>query len=222
MSINEQYSYMFKSDQVQEIMGPSAGSTWTKDPKRLLFMLSRYKFVGKMFVGFENVLEIGCGDAWASRIVRQHVKKLTAVDYDNRFTSAAAKLSTDHWPIELLTHDPLNPKTSFHSKFDGIYLLDVFEHIAQSNEQKMLDAIKGMLTPSGAVIIGMPSLESQSLILPEKRDPGHINCKSGMDLLQLMRDNFDNAFLFSMNDEVVHTGYHSMAHYLIVLCCGMR
>jgi len=25
-----------------------------------------------------------------------------------------------------------------------------------------------------------------------------------------------------MNDEVVHTGYHAMAHYNLVLCCGKR
>jgi len=25
-----------------------------------------------------------------------------------------------------------------------------------------------------------------------------------------------------MNDEVVHTGYHKMAHYLFALCCGKK
>jgi len=25
-----------------------------------------------------------------------------------------------------------------------------------------------------------------------------------------------------MNDEVVHTGYHKMAHYLLALCCGKK
>jgi hypothetical protein len=33
---------------------------------------------------------------------------------------------------------------------------------------------------------------------------------------------FHNVFMFSMNDEVVHTGYHKMAHYLFALCCGKR
>jgi hypothetical protein len=28
--------------------------------------------------------------------------------------------------------------------------------------------------------------------------------------------------MFSMNDEVVHTGYHKMAHYLFALCCEKR
>jgi len=29
-------------------------------------------------------------------------------------------------------------------------------------------------------------------------------------------------FSFSMNDEVVHTGFEKMAHYLFVICCGAR
>jgi hypothetical protein len=28
--------------------------------------------------------------------------------------------------------------------------------------------------------------------------------------------------MFSMNDEVVHTGFGPMAHYLIALCAGPR
>ena len=30
-----------------------------------------------------------------------------------------------------------------------------------------------------------------------------------------MNKYFENTFLFSMNDEIVHTGYYKMAHYLI-------
>jgi len=25
-----------------------------------------------------------------------------------------------------------------------------------------------------------------------------------------------------MNDEIVHTGFEKMAHYLLVLCCGVK
>ena len=33
---------------------------------------------------------------------------------------------------------------------------------------------------------------------------------------------FENSFLFSMNDEVVHTGFGPMAHYLIILGVGLK
>ena len=37
------------------------------------------------------------------------------------------------------------------------------------------------------------------------------------DLKKTMQVHFHNVFMFLMNDEVVHTGYHPMAHYIIAL-----
>jgi hypothetical protein len=37
-----------------------------------------------------------------------------------------------------------------------------------------------------------------------------------------MEDYFHNVFVFSMNDEVVHTGYYPMAHYLFAVCAGKK
>jgi len=33
---------------------------------------------------------------------------------------------------------------------------------------------------------------------------------------------FRNIFIFSMNDEVVHTGFHPMAHYLFAIGVGKK
>jgi hypothetical protein len=77
------------------------------------------------------------------------------------------------------------------------------------------------LRKQGVAIVGMPSLESQAHASPQSK-AGHVNCKTGGDLRQLFLDYFDNVFLFSMNDEVIHTGFSPMAHYLLVLCCGKR
>jgi hypothetical protein len=49
-----------------------------------------------------------------------------------------------------------------------------------------------------------------------------VNCKTAKDLRQLMQKFFHNVFIFSMNDEVVHTGFHPMAHYLFAVCCHVR
>ena len=65
----------------------------------------------------------------------------------------------------------------------------------------------------------MPSIESQEIIPFDKRDPGHVNCKSGVELRTFLEGFFPNVFLFSMNDEVVHTGHTKMSHYLLALCC---
>jgi hypothetical protein len=49
--------------------GLMSNYTWHDDPKRLVFVLSRYKLVSKMLSGRHNVLEVGCGDAFATRII---------------------------------------------------------------------------------------------------------------------------------------------------------
>lgn len=100
---------------------------------------------------------------------------------------------------------------------DAIYSLDVLEHIISDFESTFLTNVCLSLRNNGCAIVGMPSLESQTYASPASRD-GHVNCKSGKDLQDLLRQYFEHVFLFSMNDEVVHTGFSKMAHYLLALC----
>jgi len=105
--------------------------------------------------------------------------------------------------------------------FDAAYSLDVMEHIAPADEDAYLANIAGSLTDDGVAIIGMPSLESQAYASAASKE-GHVNCKSAPDLKASVARHFGNVFLFSMNDEVVHTGYHKMAHYVIALAVGPK
>ena len=71
------------------------------------------------------------------------------------------------------------------------------------------------------ILSGMPSIESQPYASEPSRR-GHVHCKSGEDLKDLLLKYFSNVFLFSMNDEVVHTGFSKMANYILVVCCGKK
>ena len=68
-----------------EKLGLMSGKRWREDPRGILFTLSRYKFVSKLLQGKDQVLEIGCGDGWYSRVVKQTVKNLTLSDTDEIF-----------------------------------------------------------------------------------------------------------------------------------------
>ena len=63
-------------------LGLSINQAYEDDPIRITFMTSRYKFVSKMFFNFNKVLEIGCSDGFLSRIVKQNVDNLDAIDFD--------------------------------------------------------------------------------------------------------------------------------------------
>lgn len=218
---NPQYSYMVEemSSRGAESMGLVSSTVWRNDPKRLGFVLARYKFVAKMFEGFNTVLEVGCGDGWASRVVSQSVTRLVLSDFDPIFVEDALSRSTLEWPLEGFVHDfCFGP---YSEKFDGIYLLDVFEHIDQKYEREMLVNIKASMKKGASMVLGCPSIESQALIPEHKRDPGHINCKTGAKLRSTVNDVFCNAFLFSMNDEMISVSNPSMAFYNFILAVNM-
>jgi SAM-dependent methyltransferase len=217
----KQYQIMleYQAQKGLETLGLMTSQAWFDDPKRLTFTLSRYKFVAKMFSGCRNVLEVGCADAFATRIVVQEVEKLTAVDFDPLFVADTNSRMSDRWKFECLTHDML--KGPVKGEFDGVYALDVLEHILPADEGLFLANMAESLAEHGTLIIGMPSLESQDYASPLSKE-GHVNCKTMTEFKETMQEYFHNVFMFSMNDEVLHTGYHKMAHYLFALCCGKR
>jgi 2-polyprenyl-3-methyl-5-hydroxy-6-metoxy-1,4-benzoquinol methylase len=198
-----------------ERLGLRSSHSWHNDPKHLLFRLSRYKFVAKMLSGSEHVLEIGCGDAFGTRLVQQEVSALSATDFDEVFLQDVKERMVDRWRFRVFAHDLLAGPIS--GAYDGIFALDVLEHIKAEEEHTFLKNALAPLTQHGVAIIGIPSLESQAHASPASR-AGHVNCKSMPDLKKTMQRYFHNVFMFSMNDEVVHTGFHPMAHYVIALC----
>lgn len=202
-----------------ERLGLRSSESWHQDPKHLVFRLARYKFVSKMLSGRKNVLEIGCGDAFGTRIVQAEVDKLSAIDFDPVFIADVKAREVHGWEFDVTVHDMLDGPVP--GDFDAVYSLDVLEHIEPATERLFLENCFGTLRPDGAAIIGMPSLESQVYASPQSKI-GHINCKSMPDFKRLLEEYFHNVFVFSMNDEMIHTGHHKMAHYLMAVCAGKR
>src|SRR5437588_10249033 len=89
-------------------LGIMSNQVWHDDPRRLVFMLSRYKFVSKMLSGKNKVAEIGCGDAFGTRIVLQEVNELHTYDIDPIFITDIEKRNEKKWPIHSAVHDILS------------------------------------------------------------------------------------------------------------------
>jgi 2-polyprenyl-3-methyl-5-hydroxy-6-metoxy-1,4-benzoquinol methylase len=200
-------------------LGLGASFGWEDDPIKLVISSSRYKFVSKILQGKKNVLEVGCGDAFYSRIVKQNVGSLTVCDFDKLFIEDFESRKEKTWKIQGLLHDMV--KGSLPKKYDAVYSLDVLEHIKKTNEKKFITNCLKSLKKNGIFICGMPSIESQKYASKASKE-GHVNCKSGPELKKTMDKYFENTFVFSMNDEVVHTGFYKMAHYLISISTGKK
>jgi 2-polyprenyl-3-methyl-5-hydroxy-6-metoxy-1,4-benzoquinol methylase len=201
-------------------LGLMMNQAWHDDPKRLTFTFARYKFVARMLSGRKNVLEIGCGDAFPSRIVQQEVDRLTVTDFDPIFIEDAIKRTGQGWDLAgAFVHDMLSGPPQ--GIYDGMYALDVLEHIDPKDEPLFLSNMIGSLEDHGVLIVGMPSLESQSYASAISKE-GHVNCQSAPVLKATMQHYFHSVFMFCMNDEVLHVGFHKMAHYIIAVCCDKR
>jgi 2-polyprenyl-3-methyl-5-hydroxy-6-metoxy-1,4-benzoquinol methylase len=202
-------------------MGPWTSYIWRSDPRHLLFLLSRYKFCAKVLSGKSDVLEVGCGDGFGSAIVLQTVKSVHGIDFEPFVIAEAKKLAQPQWAPHCCfsVHDIVQSPMS--QKFDAAYSLDVLEHIPPSAEIRFMENICSSVKPDAFVIIGTPNLEASKHASPASA-AGHINLKSGETLRSLLLEHCVNVTVFSMNDEVVHTGYYPMAHYLIGVGCGVR
>ena len=160
-------------------LGLMANQCWEEDPRRFVFMLSRYKFVSKILSGYHNVLEVGCGDAFASRIVLQEVNKLTVSDFDPIFIQDILSRNSNKWQLNALKNDFVAKQLN--KKYDGIYSLDVLEHIDPKDEKKFISNVACSLENNGVLIFGMPTIESQ-VYASELSKIGHVNCKTAPDL----------------------------------------
>jgi SAM-dependent methyltransferase len=201
-----QYDRCFEASRV--MLGSMCSQRWRDDPKTLLFTLSRYKQVARLLDGVDQVAEIGCGDGFAGKLVKEAVGALWLYDFDERFCEESGALQWD------ITQGPLPVRP-----YEAIYMLDVFEHIADSHA--VLRNVCASLRADGRAIIGVPSLESQQYA-SEMSQLGHVACMSGSDLKRLMEQYFRCVLVLSMNDEVLHSGFFPMSHYLLAIGIGVR
>jgi 2-polyprenyl-3-methyl-5-hydroxy-6-metoxy-1,4-benzoquinol methylase len=219
MTVEKQYGRLIKIDEEfgREKLGLMSGGVWQEDPKRLGIVLSRYKFVGKMLQSKSHVLEVGCGDAFASRIVAQFCESLTVLDFDQIFIDDINNRKNSRWKMNAICADFIKNKSG--EEYDGVYALDVIEHINASEEDLFFSQASKSLKSDGIAVFGTPSLESQVYASIQSKE-GHVNCKTQEDWKNSLRKHFANVLCFSMNDEVLHTGFGAMSHYLLFVCIG--
>ncbi len=193
-------------------LGPYTSYMWRTDPMHLLFLLARYKFCSKLLAGKNNVLEVGCGDSFGTAIVLQTVKRVHGIDIEPVVIEDNIKRTEygDRCSYEVLDMTSSSPNT----RFDGVFALDVIEHISQSSEERFMANIAISLTSDAVCIIGTPNITAGQHA-SARSAASHINLKSSESIKQLMSPYFENVFIFSMNDEVAHTGFYPMANYLL-------
>jgi len=198
-------------------LGPYFSFIVRKSPRRLLHLLSYYKFAARMIGPGKRVLDVGCSEGFGTILLAEQAASALGVDLDaEAIATANASVASETLRfsvMDVLATDP--------GRFDAVVTLDVIEHIFQEHEDAFVARLASMLDPRGIAVIGTPNVTSDQYANEHSRR-GHVNLFSAERLRALALVHFQNVFLFSANDEVVHTGFAPLAHYLLALCVGPR
>ena len=186
-------------------------------PRRLLFILSHYKFAAKLIGDEKYVLEIGCSEGFGTVLLGETAKKVVGIDFDKKAISEAKK-SFSSVKIEFRAADFLSKKID---AFDALVAFDVIEHIYPENAKKFFESVCKNLKKQGICIIGTPNKTAEQYASKTSRI-SHVNLYTWDRLRDTLEKYFNQVFIFSGNDEIIHTGFYPMAHYLIGVGTGKK
>jgi 2-polyprenyl-3-methyl-5-hydroxy-6-metoxy-1,4-benzoquinol methylase len=162
----------------------------------------------------KRVLDVGCSEGLGTWMLAAECGFARGIDPDEE----AIAVAKSNWPedrVEFVAADFLEAPPG---QWDAVVNFDVIEHILPQNAGRFLERMAANLTPHGVVVVGTPNLPGQ-VYASEVSKAGHVNVYSAERLEAEMRRFFGHVFMFGGNDEVVHTGFAPMVHYLIALGC---
>ena len=200
-------------------LGKATAQDYMHDPKHIAFVASRYKFAAKMTAGCSEVLEVGCGDGFGAPFLAQTSERLYCADIDRDQLADNSQRLAMLDKIEFCYHD--FREQPFPKPVDAVVLVDVIEHIFPDEEAAFVENVIKSLRPHGIAIFGTPNITADRYASPNSKI-GHVNLKDHVTLRSLLAPYFHNIFMFSMNDEVLHTGFYPMAHYLWAVCATRK
>ena len=201
-------------------IGPCFAFKLWNTPRYILFALSRYKFSAKL-IGERpkrKVLELGCSEGLGTLILGESGHHVTGVDFDDEAIEWAKANLERRGNLFFICDDFLG-KT--YGVFDAIVSLDTIEHIPLAQERDYFGTLINNLAENGICVVGTPNITSAKYASKATR-MGHVNLYGAERMRDVATRYFRNVFIFGMNDEIVHTGYYAMSHYLIMLGCGKK
>lgn len=225
MSAAEQWLRVRAMDvPVSMTMGPNLIDRWVMDPKRIGFMMARYKFAAKMLSQCHSILEVGCGDGFGTVTFLQDTKAktVTGIDFDESLIQYANNTLWDAVNVArndgdklIFTHTDVfsypGPQVA------GVCSLDVWEHILPDDSLKFVHKLSSLLLPHGVAVIGTPNKLASAYASPHSIE-GHCNLKSPDEFRAELQQCFSNVFVFSMSDETITAGFLPLANYLMAVC----
>jgi len=195
----------------------SLGRDFLKTPLMATIKLARFKFVSKMLSSDDVVLDMGCGNGMSSYYYASVAKRVIGIDLYADIDQVAKAMAREN--LRFMKEDLLKMDYSI-LKPEGITAVtsvDVIEHFYREDGEKIIANSAELLAKGGVMITGTPSKFSGAYRSEQSR-LGHYYEYEPEELKSICDKYFGRTFLFSMNDEVVHTGFSKLAWFFFVIC----
>jgi 2-polyprenyl-3-methyl-5-hydroxy-6-metoxy-1,4-benzoquinol methylase len=168
----------------------------------------------------DRVLELGCGSGIGTYFLSQYCKEIRGVDINEEVIEVAKRNSFSACNLQFETCDALKyiPPTTP----DTAIAVDLIEHFTKSEGEALIRHVAAYLEESkGMIIIGTPNVYSQDYRSSRSKSQ-HRYEYSPDEMRHIVSLNFHRTLSFSMNDEIVHTGFSKLAWFLFVLGIGPK
>ena len=189
---------------------------FVNNPLMSTIKLARYKFVAKMLSKDDVVLDLGCGNGLGSYFFSQFAARVIGIDRHHGVDAASVFFNNEK--ITFLKGDILHPPNDIRNiVYSAMTMVDVIEHFSREDAIRIISSYKQFLGKGGVFIIGTPSAHSTAY-RSQHSGANHIYEWTPSELNAICKEHFSRVFQFSMNDEVVHTGFEKLAWYFFLVC----
>lgn len=196
--------------------GSELAELFDRNPLMATIKLARYKFTSKMLSSSDHVLDIGCGSGQGSLFYSQYCSRVLGLDFNLDYVDLWEQIEEKNPNVEFRVNDIFEGMD--YKNFDptGIACLDFIEHFSESQGDEIIRQFSCALEPGGLLVLGSPSVFSSQYRASHNVEQ-HLHEYEPDDLKALVSRYFSRSFLFSMSDEVVHTGFNKLSWYSFVV-----
>jgi 2-polyprenyl-3-methyl-5-hydroxy-6-metoxy-1,4-benzoquinol methylase len=214
---DEEFFNKHRSEVDKNFSGITLPPEWARliqeDTLHFTIRLARFKFIARLVKPDDKILEIGCGSGVGTIFVGQHCTSIKGIDIVSSEISYAKELNRrDNVSFESTDFLQYPEK----NKYNVVYSLDVIEHMPEAVGRRFVEKTCRHLTDDGMLVIGTPSCYSYEYESESAR-AGHVKMYDQKELVAMVENFYGRVIAFSMNDEIVHTGFHKLAWYYIIL-----
>ena len=186
------------------------------NPLMATVKLARFKFVAKMLSKEDRLLDLGCGNGFSSYYYSHFCKNVHGVDIQEQAINNWKIFANKN--ISFSLGDILD-NGIYDRDVEAITCVDVIEHFSLIDGEKIIKNASKCLKnkKGGQFIIGTPSKYSNPYRANHNK-AHHLYEYKPDELQNICTKYFSRTLQFSMNDEVVHTGFNKLAWFFYIIC----